>query len=56
MGMPVISTDCPSGGPHELIKNGINGFLIPVNSEENLVSMMFKITDSKVKERFGKES
>lgn len=54
MGMPVISTDCPSGGPHELIKNGINGFLIPVNSEENLVSMMFKITDSKVKERFEK--
>lgn len=54
MGMPVISTDCPSGGPHELIKNGINGFLIPVNSEESLVNAMFKITDSGVQKQFEK--
>ena len=54
MGMPVISTDCPSGGPHELINNEVNGLLIPVNSEESLVSAMFKITDAKVQEQFEK--
>lgn len=35
MGMPVISTDCPSGGPKELITDGINGILIPVNDLKN---------------------
>ena len=30
MGFPVVSTDCPCGGPKMLIKNGINGQLVPV--------------------------
>ena len=34
-GLPCISTDCPSG-PSELIKDGINGYLIPMNNEEVL--------------------
>ncbi|MCX7883739.1 MAG: glycosyltransferase family 4 protein [Caloramator sp.] len=46
MGMPVISTDCPSGGPAYLIKNGINGLLIPVNDVDALTEAMFKIVDS----------
>lgn len=54
MGMPVISTDCPSGGPHELVNDGINGFLIPVNSEKSLVSAMLEITDSEVQKQFEK--
>jgi len=34
-GIPCISTDCPTG-PSELIEDGINGFLIPMNNEEVL--------------------
>ena len=29
VGMPVISTDCPCGGPNELIKDEKNGLLVP---------------------------
>lgn len=43
MGMPVISTDCPSGGPRELIHNGENGLLIDVNSVEDMKKAMKKI-------------
>lgn len=30
LGIPVVSTDCPCGGPAELIENGENGLLVPV--------------------------
>ncbi len=30
MGLTVISTDCPCGGPAELIAHGVNGLLTPV--------------------------
>ena len=35
--VPVISTDCPCGGPRMVISNGVNGFLVPVDSVEALV-------------------
>lgn len=47
MGMPVISTDCPSGGPKEVIENNINGILIPVGDQKALVNAMIKLTDDK---------
>ena len=27
LGIPVVCSDCPCGGPKELLRNGINGFL-----------------------------
>ena len=36
LGCSVISTDCPCGGPRELIKNNENGILVPVNNEQEL--------------------
>ena len=47
MGMPVISTDCPSGGPAELIENGKNGLLVPVDDVNALSSAMCKLADSR---------
>lgn len=35
-GCAVISTDCPCGGPRELIENNKNGILVPVNNEQEL--------------------
>lgn len=31
LGIPCISTNCPCGGPAELIEDGTNGLLVPVN-------------------------
>ena len=36
LGLTVISTDCPCGGPKDLIAHGENGYLISVRDEEAL--------------------
>lgn len=41
LGLPVISTDCPCGGPAELIKHGENGYLFPVRDEKALCSQLY---------------
>lgn len=43
LGIPVISSDCPCGGPAEIIENGINGFLFEVNNRQNLVRTMSSV-------------
>ena len=44
-GVPCISTNCPSGGPKALIKNGVNGILTPVNDNNALTSAMTRLLD-----------
>ena len=46
LGLPCISTDCPCGGPRFLIKDGVNGLLVPVGDREALGEAMRKILDS----------
>ena len=36
LGLPVIATDCPCGGPAELITHGVNGLLTPVGDAEKM--------------------
>ena len=51
LGMPVISTDCPCGGPKEMIKTGVNGILVPVNNIDELSSNMeLLISNKKIRE------
>lgn len=51
VGLPCISTDCPAGGPKEIIETGINGLLIPIGNEkilyEKLVYMQSNDMDRK---------
>ncbi|MCR4789339.1 MAG: glycosyltransferase [Lachnospiraceae bacterium] len=46
LGVPVISTDCPCGGPGELIRDGENGLLIPVNDRAKMQESLQKIFDN----------
>ena len=43
LGLPVISTDCPCGGPRFLIENNVNGILIDVENKEQLKEAIIKI-------------
>ena len=53
MGMPAISTDCPSGGPRELIEDGVNGLLVPVGDEQALCAAMEKMSDTEYAKRLA---
>jgi len=53
MGLPCISTDCPTG-PSELIENGINGFLTSIDDTSMFAKKMEKlIYNTELIERMG---
>ena len=41
LGIPVIATDCPCGGPAALIEQGVNGLLVPVGDAFALADVIF---------------
>ena len=41
--IPVISTDCPCGGPRTLIDDGVNGLLVHVGDDEEMAAAMKKM-------------
>ncbi|MBQ6363452.1 MAG: glycosyltransferase family 4 protein [Lachnospiraceae bacterium] len=45
LGVPSISTDTPSGGPAQLIEDGVNGLLIPPGDEDALTRAMRQMLD-----------
>lgn len=47
LGVPVISTDCPCGGPRELIKDHVNGTLVPVGDIKKLKDAIIELIEDK---------
>lgn len=45
VGVPVISTDCPCGGPRTLIENEMQGILVPCNQCDALANAIDKVLD-----------
>lgn len=43
MQIPVISTDCPCGGPRTLIDDGVNGLLVHVGDDEEMAVAIRKV-------------
>lgn len=57
LGIPSISSNCPCGGPKELIDDGCNGFLFEVGSEDDLLEKMVYIIEHPAKaHELGKEA
>ncbi len=57
LGLPCISTDCPCGGPRELIKSGINGILVPVGDTDKMAEAMLELVSNKAyAENLGKKA
>lgn len=55
MGFPVISTDCPCGGPAELIENRKNGLLTPVGDTDGMAECIMRlIADEELKENIAR--
>lgn len=47
VGVPVISTDCPCGGPKMIIKNWENGVLVPIYDNDALVNALLYLQEHK---------
>jgi glycosyltransferase involved in cell wall biosynthesis len=57
MGMPIVATDCPCGGPKTVMTDGVNGLLIPIKDKEALVNGLNRlIEDKELAARLGKEA
>jgi GalNAc-alpha-(1->4)-GalNAc-alpha-(1->3)-diNAcBac-PP-undecaprenol alpha-1,4-N-acetyl-D-galactosaminyltransferase len=55
-GLPVVSTDCPSG-PSELIRHKENGLLVPVDDIQQMAdALSYLISNKKERERFGENA
>lgn len=55
-GLPCISTDCPTG-PSELISNGENGFLVPMNDVDSMADKLgILMNDMDQRKLFGERA
>lgn len=46
LGIPVVATDCPIGGCREYVKNGVNGYLIPVGDIQALENSLLLLMNN----------
>lgn len=54
LGVPCISTNCPIGGPADMINDGQNGTLVECNDEVGLSEKMITLLlDEKLKEKYS---
>ena len=57
LGLPIVSTDCPCGGPATLITDGEDGLLVPIHDPEALAAGMNRlIEDRELAERLGENA
>lgn len=55
LGLACISTDCPCGGPKDLIQDGVNGFLVPPNDDATLAKRLEELlADPKKADSLGR--
>lgn len=54
LGMPIVATDCPCGGPRTVMQDGVNGLLIPIKDQKALEDGINKLIENpKYAEQLG---
>ncbi len=57
LGLPIVSTDCPCGGPATLITDGVDGLLVNNRDEDALAEGMLRlIEDRELAEELGRNA
>ncbi len=57
LGLPVVATDCPCGGPRTVIRNGENGLLVPVGDASAMADGISRlIEDRELAARLGRNA
>lgn len=57
LGLPVVATDCPCGGPRTVISSGENGILVPIKNKEAMTEAInLLIEDRELAERLGEKA
>lgn len=57
LGLPIVATDCPCGGPRTIMTNEVDGLLIPIKNQkamENGINRL--IEDEELAKRLGREA
>lgn len=56
-GTPVVSTDCPCGGSRMIIEEGVNGYLVPCNKDNEFANAIIRLlSDEKLLQRLNKST
>lgn len=57
LGLPIVATDCPCGGPRTIMKNEVDGLLIPIKNQKAMEDGINRlIEDPALAERLGREA
>ena len=57
LGLPIVATDCPCGGPRTIMTNEVDGLLIPIKDEQALVNGINRLIENPdLAERLGTEA
>lgn len=57
LGLPIVATDCPSGGPKMVIIPEQNGLLVPVNDEAAMAAAINRLLEDKeLAQKLGKNA
>ena len=57
LGMPIVATDCPCGGPRTVMTNEVDGLLVPIKDADAMAEGINRlIEDRKLAERLGQNA
>lgn len=57
LGMPIVATDCPCGGPRTVMTNEVDGLLVPIKDEEAMAEGINRLIEDRIlAERLGENA